>query len=149
MIDEKIIVHEAEEYVNNNMTIKETADSLGISRKTLQLHFKRLKKIDENLYKRVEGKKALSQQKGRIKGGQIGKVKSKYTKKEADAIARTIINKSLSYKEAEDELGIPKSTIYEIVHSDLVSKSIRMELDILAEANIHDITTEELRRRKR
>ena len=53
MIDEKIIVHEAEEYVNNNMTIKETADSLGISRKTLQLHFKRLKKIDENLYKRV------------------------------------------------------------------------------------------------
>ena len=149
MIDKNIIIHEAEEYVYSDMTISETAASLGISKKTLQIHIKRLKKIDENLYKKVEAKKIISQQKGRIKGGQLGKTHSNYTKDEAEKIAKTIISKALSYKDAEQEFGIPKSTIYEIVHSDLVSKETRDKLDILAEANIHDITIEELARRKK
>ena len=62
-------------------------------------------------------------------------------------MANAIITKALSYKDAEEEFKIPKSTIYEVVHSDLVSKELRDKLDILAEANIHDITTEELIRR--
>ena len=60
-----------------------------------------------------------------------------------------MIDKALSYKDAEEKFGIPKSTIYELVHSELVSKELRDKLDILAEANIHDITMEELARRKK
>lgn len=144
-----IIIYEAKEYVCSDMTVSETANYLGISKRTLQLHMKRLEKIDENLYRMVEEKKAASQQKGRIKGGESGKSHSKYTKDEAEEIAKTMICKALSYKDAEEEFKIPKSTIYEIVHSDLVSKETRDKLDILAEANIHDITMEELVRRKK
>ena len=41
MIDDNIIVKEAKEYVSNNKTVEETAKDLGISKRTLQLHFKK------------------------------------------------------------------------------------------------------------
>ena len=149
MIDDNIIVKEAEEYVSNNKTVEETAKDLGISKRTLQLHFKRLQKINENLHKKVLEKQETAQQIGRIKGGQVGKSHSHFTKEQAEKIANTIITKALSYKDAEEEFGLPKSTIYEVVHSDLVSRELRDKLDILAEANIHDITVEELAKSKK
>ena len=108
MIDENIIIHEAEEYVSNNKTMKETADDLHISKRTLQLHFKRLKDIDKKLYQEVMNKQEKNQAEGRVKGGHLGKATSKFTSDDAERM-----------------------------------------LDILAEANIHDLTTEELLRRKR
>lgn len=149
MIDENIIIHEAEEYVSNNKTMKETANDLHISKRTLQLHFKRLKDIDEKLYQEVINKQEKNQAEGRVKGGHLGKATSKFTSDDAERMAKIMVDKCLSYKDAEEEFGIPKSTIYEILHSDLVSKRTKDMLDILAEANIHDLTTEELLRRKR
>ena len=46
-----------EEYVNNDLSVEETAKVLGIAKRTLQIHLKRLETIDENLYKKVEEKK--------------------------------------------------------------------------------------------
>lgn len=148
-VEDNVIIHEAEEYVSNTKTVEETAADLGISKRTLQLHLKRLEQIDENLYKKVQEKQECAQQAGRVKGGQIGKSHSHYTKAQAEEIARTMIASNLSYNDASARFDIPKSTIYEILHSDLISEDIRKELDILAEANIHDISSEELLRRKR
>ena len=47
-VDNNVIIYEAEEYINNNLTVKETAIVLSVSKRTLQLHFKRLKQIDKN-----------------------------------------------------------------------------------------------------
>ena len=56
-VDNNVIIHEAEEYINNNLTVKETAAVLGISRRTLQIHFNRLESIDKNLYDKVRAKR--------------------------------------------------------------------------------------------
>ena len=149
MIDNNVIIHEAEEYVNNSLSVEETAKVLGISKRTLQLHLQRIEKIDQNLYKRVQAKQQANQQAGRVKGGQTGKSHSHITKQQAEFIAKEMIKRGLTYRDAEAEFGIPKSTLYEVLHSDLVSKDLKDKLDILAEANIHDITTEELIERDR
>ena len=149
MVSDEVIIYEANEYLKSKKTIEETASDLGITKRTLQLHFKKLKNINEKLYKLVQEKKDANQREGRVKGGQIGKAHSNYTQERVEEIAMAIINQSLSYKEAEDILGIPKSTIYELVHGPLISKEIKDKLDILAEANIHDTTIEELSRRKK
>ncbi len=72
-VDNNVIIYEAEEYINNNLSVKETAIVLGVSKRTLQLHFKRLEQIDKNLYDKVRAKQEQNQQAGRIKGGQNGK----------------------------------------------------------------------------
>ena len=79
-LDNNVIIHEAEEYVSNTKTVEETAADLGISKRTLQLHLKRLEQIDENLHKKVLEKQERAQKAGRVKGGQIGKSHSSYTK---------------------------------------------------------------------
>ena len=144
MIDNNIIIKEAETYLGSNGSIESVAKTLGISKRTLQLHIKKLEQIDKNLYNLVMKKKEENQRQGRIKGGEIGKATSKYTKEDAERIAKKMINLSLSYKQAEEYFKIPKSTIYEILHSDLLSQETRDLLDILTEANIHKITAEEL-----
>lgn len=149
MVTDEIIIYEANEYLKGNRSIAATATSLGITKKTLQLHFIRLKLISEKLYRLVEEKKESNQIEGRVKGGEIGKSHSKYTKQQAEEIATKMIDQNLTYKEAEELFGIPKSTIYELVHGPLVSKELKDALDVLAEANIHDTTIEELSRRKR
>ena len=148
MVDNNIIIYEAEEYVNNNLTVSQTAKVLGISKRTLQLHLRRLEQIDNNLYQQVQEKQKLNQQSGRVKGGQTGKSHSHITQEQAEYMASEMIKKNLTYRDAEEEFGIPKSTIYEVLHSDLVNKELRTQLDILAEANNRDMTPEDLLRRK-
>ena len=42
-VKEEIIINEAKVFLNGNMTIQETAETLGISKRTLQIHMKKLK----------------------------------------------------------------------------------------------------------
>ena len=144
MTNEEKIISEANTYLNSNKTMEETAKELGISKRTLQLHLGRLDVIDPELNKLVLAKKESNQKNGRIKGGQIGKVKPSYTKEEAENIANEIIKHGYTYEEASKRLNIPKSTIYEMVHSKLVSKNLRDMLDAVAVANNKGLTVEEL-----
>lgn len=135
MNKEQIII-EAKEYINNDLTERETAEKLGISRRTLQLHLKQLGVIDPLLHSLVLKKKESNLKTGRIKGGTIGKITGPtYTKEDANIVANGIIRESYTYEEAAMIYGVPKSTIYEMVHSDFVPEETKMQLDIVAAHN--------------
>ena len=132
---EQIII-EAKEYIGNDLTERETAEKLGISRRTLQIHLKQIGVVDPLLYSLVLKKKESNLKTGRVKGGTIGKITAPtYTKEEANIVANGIIRESYTYEEAAKVYGIPKSTIYEMVHSDFVSETTKMQLDIVAAHN--------------
>lgn len=135
-MDDNQIIREAVEYINNDLTQKETAEKLGISRRTLQIHLKKLGGIDSLLYNLVLVKEKNNVKKGRIKGGKIGKITApKYTRIDALRIARGIINNSYTYEEAAGVYDIPKSTIFEMVHSDYVPEYMQMQLELVAARN--------------
>ena len=50
-------------------------------------------------------------------------------------IARGIINNSYTYEEAAGVYDIPKSTIFEMVHSDYVPEYMQMQLELVAAHN--------------
>jgi len=129
------IIREAHEYINNDLTEKETAEKLGISRRTLQLHLKKLEEIDPVLYNLVLIKKSKNLKVGRVRGGKNGKATPSYTKEEAIKMANEIIENSYTYEEAANVYSIPKSTIYEMVHSDFIPEDVKMELDLVAIRN--------------
>ena len=129
------IIQEAQEYISNDLNERETAEKLGISRRTLQIHLKKLGDIDPLLYNLVLMKKKSNIQTGRIKGGKIGKATPTYTSLEANKIANGIIENSYTYEEASKVYGIPKSTIYEMVHSSYISEEVKMQLDLVASSN--------------
>lgn len=134
-MDNNVIIREAKEYISNDKTLSETAKVLGVSKKTLQLHFKELAVIDSKLSMLVEKKKSKNQVLGRIKGGALGKVTSSYEKEQILVIAKTIIRNELTYEEASLMFDIPKSTIYGLVHSDVVPKDIKDALDVVGYSN--------------
>lgn len=138
------IINEAKTYLSNDKTIGETAKDLGISKRTFQLHLGKLEILAPELHKLVLAKKESMQKKGRIEGGQTGKATPSYTKEEAEYVAKKIINNGYTYQEASKILGIPKSTIYEMVHSLLVSQDLKDELDVLAIANNKGLTVEDI-----
>ena len=144
MPDIETITIEAMEYINNDLSVEETASKLGVSKRTLQLHFKIIKEINPKLYELIQIKQKRKHQEGVVYGGQIGKVKPRYTKENATAIAETMINDELSYEEASEIFNIPKSTLYEMVHSDYIDRKIKDELDVLAIANKKRMLVNEL-----
>ena len=146
MADNNTIIYEANVYVSNTKTVKETAEELGISKRTLQLHFKRLESINKNLYDDVRRKQAQNIDEGRIKGGKISKATPSYTKEEATKIASYIVLHGITYEEASEEFGIPKSTIYEMTHSKNVDPDLVRQLELLADANRHDMTVEDYKK---
>lgn len=133
-------IEEANEYITNNLSMEETAKKLGISLSTLQKHFQKIREIDINLYEQIAEKNRRQIKKGNITGGQIGKATRRYTDEEILVIVQEIIKSELSYEEASEIFGIPKSTIYELTHSDAVSKELKDKLDVVAEANIRKRT---------
>lgn len=143
------IIKEAKTYISSNKTIDETAKDLKISKRTLQLHLGKLEIIDPKLHELVLEKKEKMQIKGRIKGGQIGKATPSYTKEEVENIANIIIENEYTYEEVSKVLEIPKSTIYEMVHSSMVSEELKHMLDAVAIANTKGLTVEELTSRNK
>lgn len=129
------IIKEANFYLNNDLTEREAALELGISRRTLQLHLKKLGEIDVLLYDAVLKKKESNVKTGRIKGGVQGKATPSYTKEEAIAVANIMLGESLTYEEAAKRCNIPKSTIFEMLKSDFIPEKVRMQLDLLAIRN--------------
>ena len=146
MADNNTIIYEANVYVSNTKTVKETVEELGISKRTLQLHFKRLENINKNLYDDVRRKQAQNIDEGRIKGGKSSKATPSYTKEEATEIANYIVHYGVTYEEASEVFNVPKSTIYEMTHSKYVDPDLIRQLELLADANRHDMTVEDYKR---
>ena len=55
-----------------------------------------------------------------------------------------MIHDELTYAQASEVYDIPKSTLYEMVHSDFVDSELRDKLDVIAVANVRKMTVNEL-----
>jgi len=134
MASNEDILKEAKYYLDNNVTIEQASKDLGISKRTFQLHLGKLKDISPDMYKLVTDKKEASMKQGRVVGGTLGKRGPSWSVEDANRITKAMISQNMTYEEAEERFGIPKSTIYEMVHktSDDETDSI---LYALAEAN--------------
>ncbi len=135
---EEQITREAIYYLVHDKSIEKTAEDLNISRRTLQLHLKKLVVFNENLYRLVREKKQENQVIGRVnhahKGGKI----SMYGQEQIDYICDDILRNGLTYKEASVKFDIPTSTLFELMKR--VNEERRMKLDILAAANKRNMT---------
>lgn len=116
MASNEDILKEADYYLNNRVTIKQASSDLGISEKTLQLHLKKLESIAPEVFVLVLDKKKANEKQGRIKGGTLGKRLPSWDMDTAKEVSSKIIDGEMTYREAEEKLGIPKSTIHEMVH---------------------------------
>ena len=141
MANKEDILKEAEYYLNNDLTIEQASVDLGISKRTFQLHLKKLEELAPETYKLVTEKKAARIVEGRILGGTVGKRGATWTQEEADAIKKQMIEQNLTYAEAESITGIPKSTIYEMVHKNNSDKTNSL-LYSLARANEKNMALE-------
>lgn len=143
MANNEDILKEAEYYLNNDVTIEQASHDLGISKRTLQLHMKKLASIAPDKFKLVQDKKENSVRQGRVVGGSIGKRNPTWSRDEARVIAKRMVEENLTYEQAEKEFGIPKSTIYEMTHSNLKDEKIESLLYALAIANKKGTTLDE------
>lgn len=142
MASDERILEEADYYLNNDVTIEQASTDLQISKRTLQLHLKKLEIIDPDKFKLVTDKKKNNERQGRIKGGTTGKRSATWTKEEAKAVAIQMIKEQMTYSEAEDKMGTPKSTIYEMVHKGIEDNYTQSLLFALSESNRRGITLE-------
>ena len=141
MIDVESIRKAALYYINNDVTLEDAALYVGIkSKKTLNNYFARLcgskDEKDRLLYKKIVLKKYENEQKGKAKGGQTGVRKSSYTRDEAFKIYDYIIKNSATYRQTAEEFQIPRSTIYEIVHSNLLTDDEKKKIELVSESNV-------------
>lgn len=143
------IIEEANYYLKSDKTLKEVAEELQISLRTLQLHIKKLPEINSDLYNLVLNKQKAAQIAGRKIGGQKGKRTVSYTYEKAQEIKNLIISHQLTYQEAFLCTGISTSTIYDMVHSAFISEEDKLKLDLIATANKKKITVEEYQERHR
>ena len=143
------IIEEAKYYLESSKTLKEVAEELHISLRTLQLHIKKLPEINNDLYSLLLNKQKAAKRAGRKIGGQNGKRTVSYTYEKAQEIKNLIITHQLTYQEASLCTGISTSTIYDMVHSAFISEEDKIKLDLIAEANKKKITVEEYQERHR
>ena len=140
---------EAKEYLKDDKTVAETAEIFGISKRTLQLHLKKLSEINPELHKLVLNKQKSNIIAGRIKGGTLGKRGVSYTQEEVTKIAEYMIHTQATYEEASNFFDIPTSTIHDMMRSPLLREEYKMQLEVVAEANRKKISTEELLERNK
>lgn len=145
MANDEQIVKEAEYYINNDVSVDEASKHLGISRRTFQLHMKRLEEINPVVFNLFVEKKNGNVIRGNIRGGTIGKRKPNWTKEEALDMANQIIAGEMTYDQAEEKTGIPKSTIYEMTHNGVTDDTVLSLLYCLSEANRRGMSLSEFK----
>jgi len=135
MASNEEIIKEANYYLEHDENINESSSALGISRRTFQIHMEKLKDISPEKYKLVKEKKENNIRLGVVKGGSIGKRGPSWSDDDANMVAKKMVEKSLTYQEAEKELGIPKSTLHEMTHKGNIDEVTESLLYRLALAN--------------
>lgn len=129
------IVNEVKFYLENPYSLKEAALKMGISRRSFQIHIKKLETIDPFLYQMVLEKQKSNMMAGRRMGGLKSKRGASYTKEEAITIAKYMIENHMTYRECEDYFQIPSSTLYDMMHSSYIPDEVKEQLDLLAFEN--------------
>jgi transposase len=155
MINDKELLERAK-YIINGATIDDTAKYFKSSPRTIQLQLKKLEEKAKSESSDINWKevlrqvliaKEISQQKGRIKGGTIGRRESNWTQDEIEEIAKYIISNGLTLKEASEVLekrfgykyqDIPKSTLYDVLGR-LNNPELRTQLECHYENNKHGL----------
>ena len=132
MANDEQILNEANYYLDNNVNIDQASIALGISRRTFQLHMKKLEEIHPSKAAMVRVKKEGNIKAGNIKGGQTSKRGVSYSSEEASKAAFEMLEHDESYREAAYSLGIPKSTLYEMINSKGLSPDKIESLYVLA-----------------
>ena len=122
MASNEQIIKEADYYLSNNVSVDQASKALGISRRTFQLHMKKLEEIHPTKAVLVRTKKLANIKSGNILGGQTGKRSVSYTLTDVSGAALEMIEHGESYREASVSLGIPKSTLHEMINSKGLSK---------------------------
>ena len=132
----EMIKKEAEFYLINNYTVEETASRLHICKSTLQKHFQKLASTNPELYNQVRNKQMMSMQLGRKKGGKTGKRTKSYTVEDAIKIANIFINNEYTLDELSKVTGMPRTTLDEMLRSDVFDKETRSQIELTFQANI-------------
>lgn len=133
-MDNKQLLEEANYYLDNDVTMAESACYFNISKKSFQLHMKKLEQISPEKFKLVQLKKEENLALGMVKGEKNGKptkVEGKpftLTEEEAISLAKSIIMGDLSFRDAEMLTGIPKSTIAGNLTKERIGESLYNEL---------------------
>ena len=143
MTTKEEIIKEAEYYINNDVTIEQASSDLHISKRTLQLHLKKLEELAPETFKLVQEKKTGNIKAGTIKGGHTGKRGPTWTEEQALEVATKIINDGLSYREAEAYFKIPSSTLHEMVTKGVKDFDIASMIYVVAEANRRGMSAQE------
>lgn len=134
-----LVIKEIKYYVENNVTKSDVAKYFNRSLSSVKKDFAKFKKyVEENpeceyyeLYLQVLAKAKSNEQLGKVRGGKStnsGK-KSLLTLNETLEVARYIVQNGITLREAEQELNISRSTIYDSIEkmkdsSDEVVKQI-------------------------
>jgi len=145
MASNEDILKEAEYYLNNDVTIEQASSDLGISKRTLQLHMKKLESIAPDKFKLVTDKKNNNIQNGRIVGGTLGKRSTSWTSEDAMNIASKMLDSGLTYEQAEKELGIPHLTLHDMMHKGVQDENVTSLLYALAIAHKKGMSLEEFK----
>jgi hypothetical protein len=143
MATKEEIIKEAEYYLNNDVTIEQASTNLHISKRTLQLHLKKLEELAPETFKLVQEKKTGNIKAGTIKGGQTGKRGPTWTEEQALEVAMKIINEGMTYREAEAYFKIPSSTLHEMVTKGVKDFDTASMIYAVAEANRRGMSAQE------
>ena len=147
MANNNDILKEAFYYLENDVTEEQASIDLGISKRTLQLHLKKLESISPLTFALVKDKKISNERRGKVKGGTLAKRSTTWTEEQALGAAQIMIEGGLTYEEASKVLGIPSSTLHEMVHKGVKDPNTVSLLYALAEANRRNMTVEEYQRK--
>lgn len=112
----KRIIEEAKYIIKNQATISQTASFFNTSPSTIKKHINnedKLKSIDFNLYNDVKEAQKVVCEKGVKKGGENSKRTTIMTEEEKENIAKKILEMGWTLAQAEENLNIPDSTLYE------------------------------------
>ena len=116
-MEEKIITV-ANYIVDNNATIIQTAEHFNMSPSSIKKYINskdKLQSIDIELFKKVKEAQMGITLDGQIKGGKTGSTKgnSYLGKEKVLYLIDEMLDKDLTYEEAEKMFGVPSSTIYD------------------------------------
>ena len=147
MASNQDILKEAFYYLENDVTIEQASSALGISKRTLQLHLQKLESISPLTFALVKDKKISNERRGKVKGGTLGKRVPTWTEDQAMGAAQIMINGGLTYEEASKVLGIPTSTLHEMIHKGVKDPDTTSLLYALSEANRRNMSVDEFQKR--
>jgi len=147
MASNEDIIREANYFLDNDVTVEQASRDLGVSKRTLQLHLKKLESIAPDTFRLVEDKKKANEKRGRVVGGTLGKRKPMWSEEDAKDAVQSMLDGQMTYRKAEEELGIPRSTLYEMTHSDEIDSETSSLLYTLSQANKRGLSVEEYSKR--